>query len=114
LDILQVYNKIDQVDEQYLETIKKRYPRARFISAARREGLEEVRQHIEQHFKNENILVEVEISARDGKNIAMIGSLLQNMEKSYRGDQCLIKGTVDRSQMNRLEQISGAKVRYLL
>ena len=113
-EILQVFNKIDRVEEQYLETVKKRYPQALFISAARQEGVEDVRNHIEQFFIEKNIAVEVEISAKDGKNIAMIGSLLHNMEKSYRDSWCVIKGTVDRGMMSRLQQISGAKVRYLL
>ena len=114
VETLLVFNKIDQVEEQFLETIKKRYPRAVFISATRREGVEEVKRTIEQFFNENNIRVEVEIPAGDGKNIARVGSLLHNMVKSYRGDQCVIKGTVDRRMMSSLEQISGAKVRFLL
>ncbi len=112
-ETIHIFNKIDKVDRAHLEAVRERYPEALFVSAAKGIGVEAVKTHVEDYFFGKNLRVEVEIAAGDGKNIAKIRNLLHDASRSFRGDRCILKGTVETNQMGRLERVSGAKIRYI-
>jgi GTP-binding protein HflX len=113
VEIIHIFNKCDRVEKNDLQTIRERYPDALIVSAAKGFGIDEVKKSVEKFFVGKSLNVEVEIPAGDGKNIAKISSLLHNAIRSYQGDRCIVKGTVETEQMDRLEHVSGAKIRYI-
>ncbi|NIM19347.1 MAG: GTPase HflX [Candidatus Latescibacteria bacterium] len=113
VETIHVFNKIDRVDPVFVEAAAERFPEALFTSAATHDGIDEVKNRIEKFFFGKNLAVEVEIPAVDGKSIAKIGSLLHNATRSFRGDRCVLKGTVDAGKVGRLERVAGAKIRYM-
>jgi GTP-binding protein HflX len=113
-ETIYVFNKIDLVDEKTIDGLRLRYPDAVFISAARKRGLDELRNSIEQRLFGKNLRVEVRIRAVDGKGIATIKSLLQQPTSSMENGYCVLKGLIDSSHMDSLERLDGVRVRYLL
>lgn len=108
-----VFNKIDAVEQETIKGLRVRYPGAVFISAERKEGLDDLKQLIDQSLFGKNVEVEVKIRAVDGKGIAMVKSLLQKPSSSMRNGFCILKGRIDSKHMDSLEQIAGINVRYL-
>jgi GTP-binding protein HflX len=108
-----VFNKIDQVDEDTLAGLQSRYPEAIFISAKEHTGLDELREVIERAAFGRDVQVEVTVASSDGKTIARIQSLLQNMESALHNGHYILTGTIDSLHMTDLERIKGASVRFL-
>jgi 50S ribosomal subunit-associated GTPase HflX len=84
-----------------------------FVSARHDEGLDALRDRIEQFFFGRNLRVEVKISAGDGENIARIHRLLRQVSEAYDGDVCILRGTIEGDRMGRLDSVHGAEIRYL-
>jgi GTP-binding protein HflX len=111
---LYVFNKIDAIEGETVEGLRLRYPDAVFISAERRDGLDELKRRIDQALFGRNVEVEVRIRAVDGKRIATVKSLLQKPKSSMRNGFCILKGRIDSKHMDSLDRLDGIKVRYLL
>ena len=111
---LYVFNKIDAIEGETVEGLRMRYPDAVFISAERRDGLDELKRRIDQALFGRNVEVEVRIRAVDGKRIATVKSLLQKPKSSMRNGFCILKGRIDSKHMDSLDRLDGIKVRYLL
>ncbi len=109
-----VFNKIDRVSPELLEGLRIRYPEAVFISAAEGTGLDALRDAIDTFFYGRNVTVEVTLPAGDGKTISLVRRLLRDARNAYLNDFCVLIGTIESKQMNRLEAIAGASVRYLV
>ena len=110
---IHVFNKIDAVDSDELLGLRRRYPDAVFISAAKRSGIDELLGHIELKLLGKSLAVEVKIPAADGRAIARIKSLLRDTTGSVEDGFCVFKGTIESKLVDRLEQVAGAEVRYL-
>jgi GTP-binding protein HflX len=111
---LYVFNKIDAIDGETVEGLRTRYPQAVFISAKRKDGLDELKRRIDRALFGRNVEVEVRIRTADGKGIAAVKSLLQKPTSSVRNGFCVLKGRIDSTHMENLERLDGIKVRYLL
>ncbi len=110
---LYVFNKIDQLDEDTLHGLRRRYEHAMFISAARGTGVEELVDRIHDLLLGTRVRVEVRIRATDGKGIARINSLIHEPEGAVVDGHCVISGTVENRLVVLLEDIAGVRVRYL-
>jgi GTP-binding protein HflX len=117
VETIYVFNKIDRIPGGELEGLRDRYPDGVFVSAGHPgagDGIEELRARIETFFFGHNLRVEVKIPAGDGEGIARVHRLLHSASGGYDGDVCVIHGTIDRHHMGRLENVSGAEIRFLL
>jgi GTP-binding protein HflX len=113
VETIYVFNKTDVVPDGALAGVKARYPEGLFVSARNGTGLEAVSRDIAEFYYGRNLKVEVKIDAGDGKTIAKIRSLLRDVVNTFQGDVCVLNGTIESSQMGRLESVTGAQIRYL-
>jgi GTP-binding protein HflX len=111
---LYVFNKIDAVDPDTLDGLRKRYPEAVFVSAKRLIGIDELEGRIHETLLGRILRVEVRISVSDGKGIAQVKSLVKEPKSSLEDGVCVLEGTIQSGLADRLERISGVRVRYLL
>ncbi len=114
VETLYVFNKIDRLLPEFLDGLRQRFPNAVFISAAEGTGIDALRERIEHFFYGENVRVEVTLPAGDGKTISRVRRLLHDARNAYLNDLCVLIGTIESKQMNRLESIAGVQVRYLI
>jgi GTP-binding protein HflX len=114
LNTLYVFNKIDAVDRELLEGLKKRYPDAAFISARRQIGIDALEERMHEILLGRALRVEVKIPVSDGKGIALVKSLLKDQQTSLEDGLCVLVGTIQSELSDDLERVSGARVRYLL
>jgi GTP-binding protein HflX len=68
--VIHVFNKIDDVDLDMLTHFKKNYPHACFISATKKQGLEQLMERIQQFFYHEKTLVHIHIPHEEGQLLA--------------------------------------------
>ena len=108
-----VFNKIDRVDDDAIAGLRSRYPDAVLISAKENRGLDTLRARIAQALFGRNVSVEVKIRGVDGKGIAAVKSLLRKTTSSMDNEFCVLRGNIDSKQMDSLERVTGAEVRYL-
>ncbi len=111
---LYVFNKIDAVNSDTLDGLKRRYPDAAFISARRLVGIEELMDRVHELLFGRTLKVRVKIAVSDGRAIARVKSLLKNHASSLEKGMCVVEGTIPSGLADELERISGARVRYLL
>jgi GTP-binding protein HflX len=111
---LYAFNKIDVLDPDTLDGLKRRYPDAVFISAKRLIGLDELEKRIDEALLGRTLRVEVRIPLDDGKGIAQAKSLLKEPKSSLVDGVCVLEGTIPSVLADELERIPGASVRYLL
>lgn len=112
-DTIYVFNKIDQLDPEWIEGLRGRHPEGVFISALEDRGVETLEKRIEDYFFSRNVKVEVKIPAGDGNGIARIRRLLHDVDGIFDDDVCVLNGTIESDQMGRLESVSNASIRYL-
>jgi GTP-binding protein HflX len=112
VDTIHVFNKIDKIHPSLITSLQERFPSAVFISAAKAVGVEELKTKIEQFFFGQNLTVELELPAGDGKSIAKIQNLLHNASRAFRDDLCILSGTIEADQIGRLEKMPGVKIKY--
>ncbi|MDH4037478.1 MAG: GTPase HflX [Candidatus Krumholzibacteria bacterium] len=114
VETIYVFNKVDQVPAEVLEGLQVRFPDAVFVSAASGEGMDALRERIDQFFYGRNVRVEVTLPAGDGKTISLVRRLLHDAHNDYLNDLCVLSGTIESKLMSRLEAIPGTRVRYLM
>jgi len=112
--MLYAFNKIDAVDPDMLEGLKRRYPEAVFISARRLTGIDELEKRIHEALLGQVLRVEVKIPIDDGKSIAQVKSLLKEPKSSLEDGLCVLEGTIQSGLADQLERIPSVSVRYLL
>lgn len=111
---LYVFNKIDSVDPDVLEGLKRRYPGAVFISARRGTGVAELEDRVHETLFGRILRVEVRLPVSDGRGISQARSLLKDHHSSVDDGMCVLVGTIQSGLSEQLERITGARVRYLL
>lgn len=111
--MIHVFNKIDLLDEDTLRGLRSRHPDAVFISSQRQLGLDELTRRLDETLFGDNLHVEVKIRAIDGKAIARVRSLLQEVSSSMENGFCVFKGLIDSKHMDTLERVTGVRVRYI-
>ncbi len=80
---LLAFNKLDRVDdEDLLENLRRQYPHAIFLSAAREIGLDRLRSAIIREMQKDYIEQEIEFSVTDGKLYATLRHLATILESS--------------------------------
>lgn len=112
-DRIYVFNKTDVLAEEAIDGLRVRHPEAVFISATKRQGLDQLKQSVEQKLFGKNLTVEVKIRAADGKGIAQIRSLLLDTRSSLENGFCVFTGSIETKHVDHLEKIAGAQIRYL-
>ncbi|MDH5628106.1 MAG: GTPase HflX, partial [Candidatus Krumholzibacteria bacterium] len=105
VETIYVFNKVDQVPAEVLEGLQVRFPDAVFVSAASGEGMDALRERIDQFFYGRNVRVEVTLPAGDGKTISLVRRLLHDAHNDYLNDLCVLSGTIESKLMSRLEAI---------
>jgi GTP-binding protein HflX len=110
---LYAFNKIDAIDPDTLDGLKKRYPDAVFISARRLIGLDDLERRIHETLLGRTLRVQVKIPVGDGRGIAQAKSLLKEPTSSLEDGLCVLEGLIQSGLADELERISGASVRYL-
>ena len=111
---LYVFNKIDAVEPEVLEGLKRRYADAAFISAKRGAGIGALESRVHEALFGQVLRVEVRLPVSDGKGIARARSLLKDQRSSVVDGLCVMEGTILSGLTEQLERIAGARVRYLL
>ena len=112
-ETIHVFNKVDRLGDEETDALRHRFTDAVFISAMTGEGIDALYERIEAFFFGRNVRVEVKIPAGDGRAIARIRRLLQDVSDSYLDDICVLNGIIVSARMSRLESVPGAQVRYL-
>jgi GTP-binding protein HflX len=110
---IHIFNKIDRVEEDFLTGVRRRYPDALFVSAAKLRGVEELKARIEEFFFGRMVRVEVKLPAGDGKAIAKARRLIHDCRGSMRGACFVLRGSIESRNISRLEDLDGAQVRCL-
>jgi GTP-binding protein HflX len=109
-----VFNKIDAVEPDVLDGLKKRYPDAVFISARRGAGVSALEDRVHDALFGRVLRVEVRLPVSDGKGIAQARSLLKDHRSSVDDGSCVLVGTIQSGLSEQLERIAGVRIRYLL
>jgi GTP-binding protein HflX len=113
-ETIYVFNKVDRLPTAELEGLRHRHAGGVFVSARHNEGIDELRERVEEFFFGRNLRVEVRLPAGNGEGIARVHRILREVEDGYEGDVCVIHGVVESAAMERLENVPGIDVRYLL
>jgi len=113
-ETIHVFNKIDELPLEELDGLRERYQEAVFISAREGVGIEQLREKIEEHLYGDNLEVEVKITAADGRGISRVQKLLHDAQRTYDGDTCVLRGTIESKLMGVLESVVGAEVRFII
>jgi GTP-binding protein HflX len=111
---LYVFNKIDAVESDVVDGLKRRYPDAVFISARRGTGVAVLEDRVQETLFGRILRVEVRLPVSDGKGIAQARSLLKDHHSSVDDGSCVLVGTILSGLSDQLERIAGVRVRYLL
>jgi GTP-binding protein HflX len=114
VETLYVFNKIDAVTPKELVGLRARHPEGLFVSAKKGTGIDDITQGMAKFFSRRNMKVEVRVPASDGKTIAKIRDILQDVVGTFQGDVCVLNGTVATNQMGRLENVPAAEIRYII
>jgi GTP-binding protein HflX len=114
VETIHVFNKIDRVDDALLTGVRRRYPEALFVSAAKAKGIDHLQEQIEEFFYGKILRVEIHLSASDGRTIALVKSLIRDITEEMRESEYIVRGTIESKQAKRLENLDGVTVRLLL
>ena len=114
VDTLYVFNKIDVVSDEVVAGLRQRYREAVFISAREKTGLDELKSRIEDRVFGKTFSVEVRVNTVDGKGISEVKSLLHESTSAIENGYCVLTGLIESRLTNRLENVDGIQIRYLL
>ena len=110
---LLVMNKLDQMDDRsYVEVLRKHHPRSVAVSAATREGLQDLNEAVIKLLGNQFIFAEVKTAASNGKVLAFLNSEAEIIHQEYRGEVAVVRCRIPRHLLRHIE-MDGVRVRDL-
>ncbi|MSR30444.1 MAG: GTPase HflX [Gemmataceae bacterium] len=100
---LLVLNKADRVaDPSILQSLAARHPRSVAISAAKKTGLEQLREIVVTALSNEFSKVSLEIPAGNGKVLAFLASHTEILRQEFRDDKALVTCSIPKHLVHKL------------
>ena len=102
---LVVFNKLDLLDEDERRDLLVGVPGAIGVSAATGEGLEELRDRIEQRFKETLREVELLVPYSDGGRLSELYELAGDLEREERGDGVLVRARIPAGLAHRFADL---------
>jgi GTPase len=105
---LLVFNKVDLLSEEEREEAELDHPEAVLISAQEGEGLEELRERIEQAFAETLTEVELLIPYSEGGRLHELHEVAGDLERTDREDGVLVHAKVPSAEMHRFQDLAVA------
>ncbi|MDQ3724297.1 MAG: GTPase HflX [Actinomycetota bacterium] len=106
---LLVFNKVDLLNEEKRREAELDHPEAALISAQEGEGLDELRERIEQAFEETLTEVELLIPYSQGARLHELHEVAGDLERTDREDGVLVHAKVPRAEMHRFSDLAVAR-----
>ena len=103
---LLVFNKADLLDEEERREALLGHPDAILVSALSGEGVEELRDRIEQAFEETLREVELLVPYSEGARLHELHEIAGELERTDRGDGVLVKARVPAAELHRFKDLS--------
>ncbi len=104
--VITVFNKIDLVkDDTIIRNIRKFYPDALFISAARGIGMKNILEDLSQVVMKDFFIKEITLPIQDSQRIAGIYDKYQVLEQTYKGNFTILKIRLSQEYAAQLESM---------
>jgi GTP-binding protein HflX len=103
---LLVFNKADLLDEEERREALLGHPDAILVSALDGEGVEELRDRIEQAFEETLREVELLVPYSEGARLHELHEIAGELERTDRGDGVLVKARVPAAELHRFRDLS--------
>jgi GTPase len=103
---LLVFNKADLLDEEERREALLGHPDAILVSALDGEGVEELRDRIEQAFEETLREVELLVPYSEGARLHELHEIAGELERTDRGDGVLVKARVPAAELHRFKDLS--------
>jgi GTP-binding protein HflX len=103
---LLVFNKADLLGEEARREALLGHPDAILVSALRGEGVEELRDRIEQAFQETLREVELLVPYSEGARLHELHELAGELERTDRGDGVLVRARVPAAELHRFKDLS--------
>jgi GTP-binding protein HflX len=103
---LLVFNKADLLDEEERAEALLGHPDAILVSALTGEGVEELRDRIEQAFEETLREVELLVPYSEGARLHELHELAGELERTDRGDGVLVRARVPAAELHRFKDLS--------
>jgi GTPase len=105
---LLVFNKVDLLSEEERREAELDHPEAVLISAQEGEGLDALRERIEQAFEETLTEVELLIPYSEGNRLHELHEVAGDLERTDREDGVLVHAKVPRAEMHRFQDLAVA------
>jgi len=103
---LLVFNKADLLSEEERSEALLGHPDALFVSALDGDGIEQLRDRIEEAFEETLREVELLVPYSEGARLHELHELAGELERTDRGDGVLVRARVPASELHRFEDLS--------
>ena len=105
-----VFNKIDALSGDRLESLRLEQPKALFTSAVTGEGLDELVEHIDDRLRREERRLVVQVPAAEGRSLAILHELSDVIETEWDGPCATVTLRVDSENYGRVLQLPGVEI----
>jgi len=105
---LQVLNKADLLDDEERGEVLLRHPGAVLVSALSGEGIEVLRERVEEAFEDTLAEVELLVPYSEGARLHELHELAGELERTERGDGVLVQAKVPRAELHRFADLAVA------
>jgi len=102
---LLVFNKMDAIDAQRINELKRAYPDAVFISAARGIGLNKLEEEIKELIEEDFVTKTMRIPASKYEGVAFLHRKANILEKKYVGADIKLTFSIAKADLMRLEKM---------
>ena len=110
---LLVLNKVDRVtDHTLLDALRARHPKAVAISAATKQGLDELRDAVVAMLSDKFVTAEITLPTSDGRALAYLGAHADIFRQQFEGDNVIIRCHLPEHLLPRI-QSPGVSVKLL-
>ncbi|MEE2618689.1 MAG: GTPase HflX [Candidatus Poribacteria bacterium] len=102
---LVVFNKTDQVDEEFLFTLQIKHPKSLVISALTGDGIQELKNHIAKIISKHDICLSISLSYQDAKALDYLYNHGHIVSTDYRTEEIFIQAQLPRRHLKLLDQL---------
>jgi GTP-binding protein HflX len=111
---LLVLNKVDLVtDRSYLDVLQRNHRRAIAVSAARKQGLDELRDAVIEMLSAEFVNVEIEVDAGNGRVLAYLAAHAEIYRQEYTDNRVLLRCYLPRHLVHHIQEPDVISIRSL-
>ena len=100
-----VFNKIDQVEEEFLYTLQIKHPKSLVISALTGNGIQELKNNIANIISKHDIRLSISLSYQDAKALDYLYNHGHVVSTDYRMEKILIQAQLPRRHLKPLDQL---------